>query len=482
MKSVLTWLKSNPLTVISVIVVLASIGVFVYFVGQSATLREEIEAFSQEPNKLARITRQSVELPPAELGAPVQNISGVTYNQATIDRLQEIYADVTQQANQTRDVITIRNRESKAPLINGMFPNTASIDPFQFRALYRDALSTLLGGPGPQAGFAEVTDITLPTLNAGLPPSEEELQQRLAVIVQEGLQTFGENITEGQAQNLREEQRARLLSTLKSRAQSLDIYADPLIGPPTQLNPGFPLSVRPWIFAGTTPEPRQLWESQMELWIQSDIVEALRRANRIDEVVVTAEDGTEITGNVLTGVAKRLIRLDIEPAYVGLHTTGRVGGDLDPSAAGQRGSVSRNTSASNRPAGPLPTPPDAAPVQPGAAVNANYFFAPTGRASNNVFDVRHVRLTLHADFQKLPDLYNAIGSTNYMTVIDQRIDSLDEFDFGMLGGPFLYGPGDMVQLELVIETLWLREWTAPWMPEDVRTYTGATDAAADAAF
>ncbi|MEM7577083.1 MAG: hypothetical protein AAF328_06355 [Planctomycetota bacterium] len=476
MKSVLAWLKGNPLTVIAALVVLASIGAFVYFVGQSATLREEMNTFSQEPDKLVRYTRQSIELPPAELGAAAQNVSGVTYNQATIDRLKEIYADVTQQADQTRDVITVRNRQGKAPLINGMFPNTAAIDPFQFRALYRDALATLLGGPGPQEGFAEVTGITLPTLNAGLPPDDQDLQQRLAIIVQEGLQTYGDNITESQEEQLRSEQRARLLSTLKSRAQSLHIYADPFIGPPTQLNTGFPLSVRPWIFAGTTPAPFQLWESQMELWIQADMVEALRKANKIDEVVATTDEGVEITGNVLTGVAKRLISLEVLPAYVGLHSTGAVG-DFDPQAEGRGGA---NRSSSPRSIGLLPTPPADAPVQPGAAVAANYFFAPTGRVSNNVFDVRHVKLTLHADVQKLPDLYNAIGDTNYMAVVDQRITGLDEFDFGALGGPFLYGPGDIVQVELVIETLWLREWTAPLMPDDVKTYTGvaaATDAA-----
>ncbi len=473
MKNILAWLKSNPLTVISAIVVLAAIGVFVYFIGQSATLREDMDTFSQEPAKLNRFTSQSISLPPAELGASPQEISGVTYNQATVDRLKAIYADVTRQADRTRDAVTVRNRQGKAALISGMFPNTGSIDPFQFRALYRDALSTLVGGPGPQEGFAEVTGISLPTLNAGLPPSDQELQQTLSRIVQEGVQTYGENMTESQAQTLREEQRGRLLNTLKSRAQSLDIYADPFLGPPTQLNPAFPLSVQPWIYgAGRTPEPWELWESQMELWIQGDIIQALRLANRIDEVVATAEDGTEIRGNVLTGVAKRLLRVEVEPGYVGLHTTGDVG-ELNPTGQGQAGS----TSGQARTVARLPNPPQAAPTQPGAAVRGNYFFAPTGRASNNVFDVRHVKLTLHADFQKLPDLYNAIGRVNYMTVVDQRITDLNEFDFGSLGGPFLYGTGDIVQLELVIETLWLREWTAPLMPEDVKTYTGVTASA-----
>ncbi|MEM9753459.1 MAG: hypothetical protein AAF916_08745 [Planctomycetota bacterium] len=466
MKSVLAWLKSNPLAVVSVLVVLASIGAFVYFFGQSAALREDMNEFSKEPGKLDRFTKQTTELPPAELGAVAQTISGVTYNQATINRLEEIYADVTDQANATRDVITVRNREDKAPLINGMFPETATIDPFQFRALYRDALSTLLGGPGPQAGFEEVTGIRLPTLNAGLPLRDDELQQRLAVIVQEGLQTYGDNITESQEEQLRTEQRARLLSMLKGRAQSLDIYADPSIGPPTQLNNDFPLSVRPWIFAGTTPQPFELWESQMELWIQADMIEALRVANKIDEVLATDENGNEVRGNVLSGVAKRLMRLEVLPAYVGLHSAGAVG-DLNPAENG-RSSRSNTRGA----VGLLPPPPAGAPVQPGSAVTANYLFAPTGRFSNHVFDVRHVKLTLHADVQKLPDLYNAIGSVNYMAVVDQRISGLDEYQFDALGGPFLYGSGDIVELELVIETLWLREWTNALMPEDVRTYTG----------
>ncbi|MEM9753701.1 MAG: hypothetical protein AAF916_09995 [Planctomycetota bacterium] len=470
MRAVLLWLKSNPLTVVSAIVVLASIGVFVYFVGKSSELRADMESFSGEPAKLQRFTRQSVTLPPAELGETPQDISGVTFNEATITRLQEIYADVTTQADRTRGVITSVNLDGKQVLIDGMFPDTSRVDPFQFRALYRDALTSLLGGPGPQEGFEEVTGIRLPTLSAGLPPSNEELQQRLAVIVQEGMQTFGENITEEQAEKLREEQRARLLGMLKGRAQSLDIYADTRFptGNQGQSASAFPLSVRPWIYRGDVPEPWQLWESQMELWIQSDIIEGLRKANKIDEVVSTLDDGTEVTGNVLTGVAKRLVSVEVLPSYVGLHSAGQVG-QLDPAMDGRSSASARS---GQRQVGLLPTPPPNAPTQQGAAVPANYFFGPTGRASNHVFDVRHARVVLHADFQKLPDLYNALGSTNYMTVVDQRISALDEFDFEALGGPFLYGTGDIVQIELVIESLWLRSWTASLMPEDVRTYLG----------
>ena len=225
------------------------------------------------------------------------------------------------------------------------------------------------------------------------------------------------------------------------------------------------------------PEPWQLWESQIEFWVQQDIVEMLRRANRIGQVIGTDADGNEITGNVLNGVAKRLLYCDITPGYIGLHVAGSLS-NLDPQTGAARSTRSTPGTRGHGQVTPrYPKPPEAAPVGAGSAVTANYFFGPTGRASNHVFDVRQVHLTLHVDFQKLPQLYNAIASVNYMTVLDQRITSVDEFDFGTLGGPFLYGEGDTVQIELVLETLWLRSWTAPLMPEKVQEYLGVGAAA-----
>ncbi len=480
MKSAIAWLKSNPLTVIAIVVVLASVGAFVYFYGQSSQLRADLETQAKEPAKITRFIGQSVSLPPTRLGAAPDD-RRITFNQINNERLRRIFADVTTQADATLNAITQVNQRGHVLLAEGFFPKqTLQADPYVFRDRYRDAMATLLGGPGPQEGFEEVTGIRLPTLNAGLPLRDDQLQQQLAIIAQEAQQSYGQNITEEDAKKVLEEQKLRLTTLLTDHAQTLHIYANPDIGRPGQLNAEFPLSVRPWIYAGTTPSDWQLWESQMELWVQQDIVEALRRANKIDEVISTDDDGNEVYGNVLHGVAKRLLRCEVVPGYVGLHVTGEVGTlnpGTDDGRGGRRNTGFTNNSRGNASVVGYPTPPSGAPTSEGAAVPANYFFGPTGRASNHVFDVRHVRLVLHADFEKLPDLYRAIASVNYMSVVDQRITGIDEFDFGSLGGPYLYGNGDIVQVELIVESLWLRSWIAPLMPEEVRTYTGVASAA-----
>ncbi len=475
MKGAIAWLKSNPLTVIAVLVVLGA-GAFGFWVYQQSTaLSDDIAEYKKEEDKIRKFTRNSVTLPPRELDAAPQDVGGVTFNEAFVNRLQEIFADVSGQAQRTSEAVGSVNFAGKAELMPGFLPNAAG-DVFTFRGVYRDATAALLN-PAMAQGVSERIGAEVATINAGLPPTDEELAVRVEAIVQEGRQTYGDTITEAQQKQLEAEQRQRLLSMLLGRAQELHLYADPRIGDAVQLNPAFPLSVRPWIYAGgRVPEPHQLWESQLEFWIQSDIIRALRLANRVDEVVGTDENGNEITGNVINGAVKRLLLCEVLPGYVGLHTTGATG-TLDPSGEARRG-VTRNTGLDrgrSAPAALLPPPPEGAPVAPEAAVTANYHFGPTGRASNQVFDVRHVRLLLHADYQKLPQLYRALGQVNYMTVVDRRIYGLDEFDFGTLGGPFLYGPGDMVEVEVIVETLWLRSWTSKFMPETVRTYLGVPD-------
>jgi hypothetical protein len=83
-----------------------------------------------------------------------------------------------------------------------------------------------------------------------------------------------------------------------------------------------------------------------------------------------------------------------------------------------------------------------------------------------------------ADFQKLPDLFNAISSVNLMTIIDARYESLDEYGDEGLANLYLFGQGDIVKADFIIETIWLREWTVPLMPPVVREYLAVPENAA----
>ena len=86
--------------------------------------------------------------------------------------------------------------------------------------------------------------------------------------------------------------------------------------------------------------------------------------------------------------------------------------------------------------------------------------------SNGVFDVRHTRLTLDIEAAKLPEFMNELHKTNFMTVIKAKVEDIDEYDVLQQG--YVYGDSDVVRAELVVESLWFRNWTTDLMPKLVK--------------
>ena len=57
-----------------------------------------------------------------------------------------------------------------------------------------------------------------------------------------------------------------------------------------------------------------------------------------------------------------------------------------------------------------------------------------------------------------------------MTVIDLKLRPANAFDAAR--GGFIYGIEPVSFVDLTIETVWLREWTADAMPPDLRAMLG----------
>jgi hypothetical protein len=67
-------------------------------------------------------------------------------------------------------------------------------------------------------------------------------------------------------------------------------------------------------------------------------------------------------------------------------------------------------------------------------------------------------------------LIEAISSVNLMTVVAMNIDSVDVM--GDLEAGYYYGDDHVVRVTMRIETLWLRPWMAPLMPDGVKRALG----------
>lgn len=219
-----------------------------------------------------------------------------------------------------------------------------------------------------------------------------------------------------------------------------------------------------------------------------DIMGTISKFNRVgEEVDGIGPDGLprKEPASVINSPIKRLLSLKTLPGYVGLHNTGAAlsaDGELDfgsefAAGSGPAGGFEASPLATPGGAGLAgaqpetpsiyPTPPVAlAPKD--ATINAPEHFGitPTGRVSNSVFDVRHTQLTIHIEAAKLPAFMESLQKTNFMTIIKSEVTNIDEYDLLQQG--FVYGHKDVVEAELIVESLWFRNWTEKLMPEIVK--------------
>ena len=70
----------------------------------------------------------------------------------------------------------------------------------------------------------------------------------------------------------------------------------------------------------------------------------------------------------------------------------------------------------------------------------------------------------------ITDMVDALSRQNFMTVLDVRIRPVNVFEAATEG--FIYGIDPVSKVDLVIETIWMREWTADLMPPDLRDALG----------
>ena len=187
----------------------------------------------------------------------------------------------------------------------------------------------------------------------------------------------------------------------------------------------------------TAPDPTQpvslerAWDMQHRYWIHEDILRAVQEANRID--------APPFRLRVPEGVVKRIESIAVQPWYF--------------EAAGQ-----------GQPAPPLSSP-----------VSADYEVSVTGRTSwpgrpNGVYDARFADVTMLVASDRIPRLIEAISSVNLMTVVSMNISSVNVLDD--LEAGYYYGDDHVVRVSMRIETLWLRPWMAPLMPDGVKRALG----------
>ena len=190
------------------------------------------------------------------------------------------------------------------------------------------------------------------------------------------------------------------------------------------------------ITPATSPNATQIWFAQVQLWVHEDVCRAIAEANGA-------------ASNVQNAPVKRLVSFVI-PNLSSMYV-------VDPSiaTAAQAGTVSTGGTG----AGPFLTPI----VGP---AKRNFAVSPTGRSSNDTYDVISFTLSLHVDQTEIPRIVKALAHNRFITVLGMNITRHDAKEFQDLG--YMYGGGPIAEVTMDCEMLLMREWTVPWMPDEVK--------------
>ncbi|WP_428390037.1 hypothetical protein [Mucisphaera sp.] len=463
MNALINWIRNNPLTLAAGIVAIASLVVMIWFMLGSGELRDNLEREAQAINKLRGYRPVQVDLPPSGPGETAVQASNVMVNAEAIERVQAINGQMAQQSQAVIDAAIQFNQQgllegqplaygetpvniARTPMLQGLFPEPANDSiPYRARDTYRAAFPAMLGrwAEG-QPGYR---------LNASMPPSPEEIAARIAEVEADLFQE-GERgqLDEAAIEHEQRTKRAALIQLLKERAQQIHVYAN-------TFEQTLPFQIGAWSLGTGQPQQIELWEAQMQLWIQQDLVAAIALANRVWEDAASSSEGT----SVINAPVKRIIAMSALPGYVGIHSMGGMGQRLAGSASAGRGGNSFSAAGAGRGGQGSAT---------NSPSNRNFFVAPTGRVSNSMYDVRHALLSIHADVEQIDAIFNALSRINFMTVVDVTMSDVDEAGPDGLAGGYFYGSADVVQLDLVIECVFLRAWTTPLMPEETQDYLG----------
>jgi hypothetical protein len=441
MSNALTWMRDNAVIVACIAIILLSIVFVVVGVGRiSGALQADLAEAPKTVTQIDSFMRKSVTIPNDDPADPTKSIR-ICINDKSVEALRAIYRQMNNGYEELTDAVVEFNRTGggHSPhllLDQGLFPEPEDEDGskrFDAQGSYKEKLG----------------DLYTNYLRAGTPPTEQEMADAMAdVVAKFQPQVLGAPL--GQANEndpeLLREKAQRRLQMLINRARVLGVYAaPPAVG---EQSAAGAFQIGPWATRADSPTMAEVWEGQMQLWIQQDLAAAVVIANRPDE--------PEARPNVFTSPVKRILDLTVVPGYIGIDEQGMM------MRSGPRGAPARtrSTTASYQSQINKPLP-------------MNFVASPTGRVCNPLYDVRHARMSVIIESDRIPELLNAITEVNLMTPIVERIAAVDQTEHFTRG--YIYGDKvDVVQLDLLIESLWLRHWTAGHYDEKTAKDAGQT--------
>ena len=426
MNIVLTWVKANIFIVgFCAIMIIAPVAMWFVAGSMNSGVREEVTVRAgkiQDMDKHRQVLVSIVNPVPGN-----QLISdSVVLNPRLLDRLRITTGIVREDAERIREEAVQFNRKQRGVLVPDLFP----APPAELRETLPLAMHRSL---------VEAYEQLLDEVQAGSPPSAED--------VGENIEAAGERLTaqvlvgdltaEDQAW-LAEQLANTRLSQYADAAAAIGLYASlGRLGVPGQD------SVPPRAEGQGLVD---LFEWQWQYWIVQDILLALHDANKD-------------SSSVLDAPAKRLVSIEVfaDTRHV---ASSSGGGGMGMGVPGRRSSDK----------GSAKTKAKTPAVDPAKEVALNFAGSFTGRSTNPLYDVRWIDLVIVVDTARMPEVFDALAQRNFITITKAAVQPVDPFTALKYG--YFYGTAPASQVTLEIETIWFRQWTAQFMPDELKRALG----------
>jgi hypothetical protein len=396
--------KKNLVSIICGVIALAAIAVaFTMVSSRQAQLQADLNARKQVHDQLADLLKKDRSLPTVDPDKPTAEKLTKFPSQKIIDQGEQITKQVTAESNAMGQAASQMNKHE--PIVPGALPHPINnAVPFQFRNRYQQFFALPTTNP--------TNGLLAKELQAGTPPLPDEITAKLAeqantitqkrLIIRNGQPVNQQQVQEEIAQaakKLPEDLRQQIARNSKVyiNRETFQPYAE--------------------IFqAQGLLTPEQMYFAQLSLWLQQDVVAAVKEANGGAKSIIDAP-------------VKHLIHVTTPPNFI--------------------------LPASGTPA-----------ADPDAALPKEAVMSPTGRVCNGLYDVFHFEIEVDVEAARLPDFLRVLGHNRFITPLWVDVRSVDNAT--ELAAGRVYGDRPVINCRIRCENLYLRAWHKQYMPQRIR--------------
>jgi hypothetical protein len=440
---VLTWVRKNVLVVLFAAVMIAA-PTAMWFVasGMNAKVRADVAGRVKKLDDLEALKKTQISVVDYVPGGATTTGAGIV-NERLIQQLREVTDLRLKDAEQIRALAVAHNRKDRGVLLPELFPAPA----FEYREVMPSRFYDRL-----MAAY----DRLLEEVDAGEPPDPQRVQEEISAartqFSDQMLVKAGETgMADEDLAKVREKLSETRLAAYTREAEGLRFYCGRSA-----------LHIPAWD-QKSPRAPAELFDWQWQFWVNEDILRALGGCNAADASMLTAPVKRVVEIRPLGAAASSAVQ------SAGTGDEEGVGGEGGGMGFGMGPGGGRGRNMPGESGQPAATAP-AAPLDPMAEAALHFDRSITGRVTNPLYDVRRVELVVIVESARVPQVINGLTSYNFITVTELQLDTVDPFT--SLNEGYVFGAAPVSQVTMTLETVWLREWITPFMPEDLKRILG----------